>query len=828
MNTATPTAAIKTRTVRLGKFIHHDPAAAYLIAVAYDEADTDRRAAEIKIKGEILDPMQGERYELIGRTESSDRYGESFAFTSARMLLPNTMIGVQKFLARTLEFVGLTVAARITDAFGDDALRVLQHDPERVAREIAGITPERAQIISEWLTRHEAETALRVELESMLGAIPGIPRRTVEAAIEEWGADSPAVIRANPYRLIELPRIGFKLADEIAVQRFGYERSGVARRKAATVYALEQAAATDGHTVMPDRDLIRAVVNLIGCEPGEDAFRELSEAGEIAAHAGDMQLAKLARAEETIAERVRTLNAAPLDESERIGTAPESLGLADDQRQAWAVIDSARVTILTGAPGTGKTWLVAKVIEAAQRAGWVVQRLAAPTGKAAKRMSEAMAAAGVRTAEPAMTIYRMLGATIHEKTGEWQYTYTRENTVAARTLFVLDEWSMVSTELAARVFDAANDNSRILLVGDPHQLPSIGAGAVLRDMIAARTIPHAELTEIKRNRGALVLGIHAVKRGEVPTFAARLDLDSDPTAPANLRFIESAEADMAAAVVETLRKLDGRGFDPVWDVQVMSPLNEKGPMCCDALNTILADALNPGAAPVKGLSIRAGDKVVSTKNRRIQGRYSAADRDPNVEPGEVAVVNGDLGRVVEITDNAVTVEHWTPNRTAIYPRRELTLRPAYCLTVHKMQGSSAPVTVIPVHRSFAGPIWTREWLYTAISRAERACILIGEPDVLAQAVRRPQHGKRKTRLVELLQASAADVATTPTTSTPSEEVAPVMLGSEKGWFDTMTAPESEGGLPLHPDGRIERRADGGRVWLHPNEQMKMKEEGNRK
>lgn len=821
MNTPAPTPAaalgaptptdLERRTVILrhdrgGRFRHWDESSAFLIAAA---TDTDT-GAEFVVKGEILAPQVNERYEMFGQMQAATgRFGETFLFRSARMLLPESTVGIERFLSKTLAKVGPAIASRIVAAYQLDTLRVLTDEPERVAAEISGISPEAASGISEWLRNHRRDTALRLELEQMLGGIPDLPHKTVDAAIEEWGDDAPAVIKQNPYALTELPRIGFKRADEIAIARFGYDRAGIARRKAAVLFALREEAATNGHTVLPDSDLIRTVVNLIGHEPGDDALRELAEQdGEIAAHRGDVQLAALAEAEQTIAGRIGKLNSNPIPASAQIVV--PSTGLEADQIAAVAGINAARVTVLTGAPGTGKTWTVARIVAAAIAAGYSV-RLAAPTGKAAKRMTESLASCGGGTAT---TLHRLLGATIREKTGEWQYAITRANPFGARTLFVVDEFSMVETTMAAKFFDAIHDDSRVLLVGDMRQLPSIGAGAVLRDLIASETLPHAELVQIKRNAGDLVKAIHAIKDGQLPQYSAKLELPDR-----NIRMLECAADEIHQTMLDTITKLARRGFDPIWDVQVMSPLNEKGPQSCDALNPLLAQALNPAAESHRGLAFRIGDKVVRTKNGTIAGRYhNAAEKPEQIGAGEAQVVNGDLGRVEEITDTQITVRHWSPDRTVTYSRRDHKLRLAYCLTVHKMQGSSAPVTILPMHDSFCGPIWTREWIYTAISRAEQACVLIGSEDVARRAVQRPAGNRRKTRLLELLrgqmQAQKQADRNEPTSETPSPAPSPAPLPQTVDWFDSNMAE-----LPLHPDGRVEVMKDGRRVWLHPEERL---------
>lgn len=842
--TPTPQPEHERRTIILGRQRFYNEATAYLIATAND-ADTGE---SFTVKGEILAPQFGEKYEVFGRFVVNERFGvQDFAFTSARLMLPDSRIGIERFLAKSLHGVGPAIAARIVEAYGEQALEILSADPSRVAREITGISEAGAAGISEWLREHARETALRLELETMVGGVQGIPTKTPDNAIEEWGDDAPAVIRSNPYSLTELPGIGFKRADELAIARFGYARDGIARRKAAILYVLAEQAATNGHTVVPDSDLIRSTVNLIGYEPGEDALRELSDAGAIVAHVGEVQLAGLALAEKVIADRISVLSAATAN----VGRTGFTLGaelvesLSESQRAAVAAtVGRSRISLLTGAPGTGKTYTVARIVAAARRAGYSVH-MVAPTGKASKRITEHLSSAGLPELAglTARTIHRMLGATIHAKTGEWQYAITRQNPFGARSLFVVDEFSMVDTLLAARFLDAVHVDSIVLLVGDPHQLPSIGAGAVLRDAIAAGTVPHAELTEIRRNAGDLVQALHAIKDGRIGDvkFSPRLDLTAE--SPQNLRMIESDESELYSDLLEVIQRMQARGFDPIWDVQVMAPLNDRGGFSCDALNPLLAQALNPTADSHKGLAFRVGDKVVRSKNGTVAGRYhDPADRPDTCEPGYVDVVNGDIGRVESITEKTIAVRHWSPDRTAEYPRREHKLRLAYCLTVHKMQGSSAPIALLPMHESFVGPIWSREWIYTAISRAEKAAILVGSEEVARRAMMRPGGNRRKTRLVGLMRPpvpaaaealgvselepapetpAVADPVSAPRTDLKelpdlNELLDQAAAGDSVDWFDSNMA---RGALPLHPDGGTVTLPDGRRVWLHPEERL---------
>jgi exodeoxyribonuclease V alpha subunit len=399
-------------------------------------------------------------------------------------------------------------------------------------------------------------------------------------------------------------------------------------------------------------------------------------------------------------------------------------GLAPDQQEAFQLSMAHPVFILTGAPGTGKTYLLRRIIE--QFTEWnSLIALAAPTGKAAKRMTEIIGM-------PAMTIHRLLGPEPRTFKGELYFGFTRGvGSPIPADLLVVDEFSMVDISLAASLFRAVARGARVLIVGDHYQLPSVGPGAVLRDLLAAG-VPSYELTEIKRNTGDIVKACHAIKDGKSAEPSPHLD----PDAGLNFRHIEESDPFEIQDIIRDLvtKRLPMRGYDPVWDVQVLSPMNERTALSCLDLNVLLQGTLNIHP-PVPGTPFRVGDKIIQLKNQEIDGEF---------------VVNGDLGEVKEINESEIKVNFLYPDRLVRIKRKAHNLRLAYCISIHRMQGSEGPVIIIPVHSCFGG-FFNRELLYTALSRAQDIAITIGEWHAFEAATGRVGNVRRITRLAKLIK-----------------------------------------------------------------------------
>jgi exodeoxyribonuclease V alpha subunit len=677
------------------------------------------------ILGNMTNPVIGQEYRLTGKWVDDPRFGRQFKFTRYVAEIPQSTDGIYRYLVKVAKWVGPAVGRCIVDAFGEKALEVLKHDPQRSAVCIKGLTLERAEKISKDLLENEDREAAAVELESMLGG-QHLPKHTIPTLIAQYHSDAPARVRSNPYMLIEVRGIGFITADRVAMA-LGFARNGIERRIAATIYALQDAADSQGHTLLPNEKLIEQVKGLIGLAPGADASSQLVADGKIKKEPLRIALADLARDETDVAGLVRML--ARNDDNMSIGCASEFVdlkGLAPDQQEAFNLCMANPVFILTGAPGTGKTYLLRRIIEQFKKWNQLIA-LAAPTGKAAKRMSEMIGM-------PASTIHRLLGPEPYQENGETNFSF--HYGVSAHLpddVVVIDEFSMVDVPLAASLFRAIAPGTRVLIVGDHYQLPSVGPGAVLRDLLAAG-VPSYELTEIKRNTGDIVKACHAIKDGR-PTIPSPT---LNPEQGYNLRHIEEPDPIRIQEIIRDLvtkRLPDPKwGYDPVWDVQVLSPMNERTLLSCLHLNEMLQGALNIHPA-VKGIPFRVKDKVLQRKNEEIDDEF---------------VVNGDLGEVQEVNSSEIIVTFHDPDRLVRVKRKGHHLALAYCLTIHKMQGSEAPVIIIPLHSSFGG-FFNRELIYTAISRARDICITVGEWGALQQAAGRVGNVRRITRLTELLK-----------------------------------------------------------------------------
>jgi exodeoxyribonuclease V alpha subunit len=442
-------------------------------------------------------------------------------------------------------------------------------------------------------------------------------------------------------------------------------------------------------------------------------------------------------------------------------------GLAEDQQAALIQALGKKVFILTGAPGTGKTFTLQRMIQEFEKRGLVV-RLAAPTGKAAKRMTEVIG-------RDASTIHRLLEPEPKQTVEGLKFVFARDfgNPIQAHVV-VIDEFSMVDISLAASLMRALDKNTCLIIVGDHYQLPSVGPGSVLRDLLGAG-IPSFELTQIKRNTGDIVQACHAIKDGRRILPSPSLD----PEKGLNLRHIEEDDPFRIQEIIRDLvvNRLPQRpeGYDPVWDVQVLSPMNEKTLLSCLHINELLQKALNPYGKEVKGTPFRIGDKVIQRKNE-----YKELESWEDMDEGEweelkakrksqpAFLVNGDLGatylyddekrrigrRLVEPTYKLI-VDFKDPVRRIAINLKDHHLALAYCLTIHKMQGSESPVIIIPVHNSFGG-FFNRELIYTAISRARDICITVGQWGALEQAATRIGNNRRITRLTELIKGGPND------------------------------------------------------------------------
>lgn len=705
-HSGSPTAQYETVTGQIDTVIYEN--SPFLIAKLKDGTI---------VKGSMSSPQRGCVYTLDGRWESHPQYGRQFSFVDYELDLPQDEEAIRDYLRENAPGVGPLKSRDIVKRFGQESLTICRDDPERLAREIDSISEEAARRISESLRKIADSAALEISLKEIFAG-SRITRRTIESVKDAWGADAPARIRTNPFQLIDdedIPGVGFVTADQIA-RNCGYTMDGSPRIRAGIIYALNEAAQSAGHVCMIRRVLIREAIDLLGLSADhiENVIPEMVEQEDIVSVQIDgeeyVYAKHLFEDERQIARRIARLLKHHIDPVE-----PDGAGLHEDQQLALRNALRSPVSIITGAPGTGKTHTIRKIVESLP--GRHVA-LAAPTGKAAKRISELVG-------KYAQTIHRLLEP--QTDGGNWSFARGFGNPIEADAI-VLDEVSMVDTRLMARFIEAVDLGTRLILVGDIHQLPSVGPGNVLGELIESGMVPFAELTKIKRqDPGLIVINCHRIKDGMAPELP-----EGAKDEAGNDRDFIFVQRDNPVSIQQAISDLvcdripGSLGFNALSEIQVLSPVKTSTDLSCTALNDVLRDRLNPGETRGR---FRVGDKVIQMKN----------DYDNDI-------VNGDIGYVEAMGRDELIVRFENPDRHVTLPLKNNDLQLAYALTVHKYQGSECPVVVIPVHSSLSHLVCQRNWIYTAISRAQKLCILVGQRDEVGKIVRRNSHERRLTNL----------------------------------------------------------------------------------
>jgi exodeoxyribonuclease V alpha subunit len=709
----------------------------YTIArVATDRSTTDL----LTVVGSLLGVQPGESLRLVGRWGSHPRYGRQFEVDSFTTVLPATVQGIERYLGSGLiKGIGPRMAARIVEHFGADTLRVIEEEPGRLV-EVPGLGPKRTAMIGlAW----EEQKAIKEVMVFLQGV--GVSTSLAVRIYKKYGDASISVVRNEPYRLAaDVWGIGFKTADTIA-QAVGIPRDSPQRVRAGIQYTLSEAA-DSGHCYLPEpnlladaaqilqvpADLVRTCLDDLAGSEGvvrEPVPNPGSEGTTIPAvyllpfHRAETSLAaSLLRLLNTRADRMPAF--ADVDWARALAWLHARTGahLAAEQEQAVRLALTSKVAVLTGGPGCGKSFTVTSVITlaAAKRAKIV---LAAPTGRAAKRLTEL-------SGHPAATVHRLL-----QLRPGGDPTHDRDNPIDA-DLIVLDEASMLDLILANKLVKAIPPGAHLLLVGDVDQLPSVGAGEVLRDVLAADAIPRVRLTKIFRQaqESGVVVNAHRINAGQPPVFGGHPDFFLFP--------VDEPEATADVVVDIVARRIPRRfGIQPR-DIQVLTPMH-RGPAGAANLNTVLQQALAPSrdGAPERrhgGRVFRPGDKVIQVRN--------------NYDKGAAGVFNGTVGTVtaLSLTDRQLTVRT-DEDEDIDYDFDELDeLQHAYAITVHRSQGSEYPAVVIPLTVS-SYTLLQRNLLYTAVTRAKRLVVLAGSRKALAIAVRTAGTGRRHTALTHRLQ-----------------------------------------------------------------------------
>jgi exodeoxyribonuclease V alpha subunit len=671
------------------------------------------QTGQVTVVGTLHDPVVGQTLQLSGEWQNHPRYGRQFRIEASRSVSPATAEGIERYLGSGLvRGIGPELARRIVARFGTDSLRVLDEEPKRLA-EVSGIGPSRLAALGEaW----EAQRGLR-EVMLFLQS-HDIGTANAWRIYRQYGARSIERIRENPYRLAEeVYGIGFRTADRVAAS-LGLASDAPARLQAGLLFALGEA---EGHTCLPRAELAKRAAVLLALpeERLADSVQELASAGRIVLEGASVYLPALHAAEAGIALLLHRLAAAPraslaAEPEKDIDRAQGSLGLTLDPPQAEALAAALRekVLILTGGPGTGKTTIL-RTLVAALSGRRVL--LAAPTGRAAKRLEEA---SGLE----AKTIHRLLEF-------DWRTGGFRKGPAEPLgcDLLIVDETSMVDTLLMYQLLRALPPAAGLLLVGDADQLPSVGPGNVLRDLIASGRLPVRELTHIYRQAAAslIVTNAHRIRAGRMP------EGDGE-----DFYFIEQDSPAKAAEIILQLvtERIPRRfGLDPRADIQVLSPMH-KGEVGVQNLNQLLQAALNPGAEGLQRGPWRlcAGDKVLQLRNDY-----------------EKEVFNGDIGRIRHLDPGQAVIEFdGRPVRYELQELDEIAL--AYAVTVHKSQGGEFPAVVLPVMTQHY-VLLQRNLLYTAVTRGRRLVVLVGTRRALHIALSQAGAGSRFTGLARRMQ-----------------------------------------------------------------------------
>ncbi|NEA19423.1 ATP-dependent RecD-like DNA helicase [Streptomyces halstedii] len=700
--------------------------------------DTGRGSGDLlTVVGSLLGAQPGESLRMEGRWASHPQFGKQFQVDNYTTILPATIQGIRRYLGSGLiKGIGPVMADRITTHFGVDTLDVIERHPERLV-EVPRLGPKRTKMIAAAWEEQKAIKEVMVFLQSV-----GVSTSVAVRIYKKYGDASISVVKNQPYRLAaDVWGIGFLTADRIA-QAVGIPHDSPERVKAGLQYALSQS--TDqGHCFLPEERLIADGVKLLQVDTGlvieclaelaedpEGVVREKVPGPEDGALVTAVYLVPFHRAEISLAAQVRRLLHTPEDRMPAFqgvdwDTALSWLAgrtgatLAPEQQAAVRLALSRKVAVLTGGPGCGKSFTVRSVVELARAKNAKVV-LAAPTGRAAKRLSEL-------TGAEASTVHRLL-----ELKPGGDAAYDRERPLDA-DLVVVDEASMLDLLLANKLVKAVAPGAHLLLVGDVDQLPSVGAGEVLRDLLVEDgPVPSVRLTTIFRQaqQSGVVTNAHRINAGLPPHTQGLSDF---------FLFVEDETEDAGVLAVDVAaRRIPAKfGLNPRRDVQVLAPMH-RGPAGAGHLNGLLQQAITPGRPdlPEKrfgGRVFRVGDKVTQIRN--------------NYEKGANGVFNGTVGVVTALDTDEQTLTVLTDEDEEIgYDFDELDeLSHAYAMTIHRSQGSEYPAVVVPVTTS-AWMMLQRNLLYTAVTRAKKLVVLVGSRRAIGQAVRTVSAGRRCTGL----------------------------------------------------------------------------------
>lgn len=772
------------------RFGESEPFTVILDGVVTTEGDALPDTITLKGKtegsGDDEEPKRHLSYRFYGgwTNYTNKRTGQverQFLYNTFVRATPHTRAGIMTYLDKA-PHIGRILAGRLFAKFGGDSVRILRELPEVAAAACPKLSVEAAYDASEWLQREKALEDCSIDLIELVEG-RGFPKTMIKAAIKEWGNRAGDVIRRDPYKLQQFRGCGFKRADALYLD-LGLPPARLRRQAMCAAYHV--VSRSEGNTweyfAVAEKGL-RAAIS--GADVRFEAALELATRGGMLAAMrtngvdgpidwdGDtlwLSDARKARNEARLAKYV----VEAMNDPTNWPLVGACKNLTVHQRAQLGVATESCLGILGGGPGCGKTFAAAQLIKLLGGIfGYNQIAAAAPTGKAAVRLTEAMNGYGIPLT--ARTIHSLLK--VESNDGGWSFAFNRSNPLAYKVL-IIDESSMIDTDLGACLFAARPRGCLVLVIGDVGQLPPVGHGAPLRDMIAAG-VPYGELREIHRNEGGIVQACADIR-------------DSKPfQCDGNLRLVPAnTPSEQRDAMLETITEQSQLfGVDPVWGVQVLCAVNKKGDLARRDLNKLLQQNLNPNPM-VAGSPFRLKDKVINSKNgwfplveaiQRTGGRVELVDNDENLVLNidrKVYVANGEMGEVVRVEGKYFHVQLTAPRRLVIVPRGQMEAvdddadvkgdeegnvenestgtgcdwELGYAISTHKSQGSEFPVVIVMVDEGGAAKrVCSKEWLYTSISRAKQCCVLIGKLEVARTFTRRTAIDKRKTFLKELLQ-----------------------------------------------------------------------------
>ncbi len=682
----------------------------------------DATRVETVVVGPVGHVNEGAHLSMTGRWKRHSQFGRQFEVATVLVDDPRTLAGLERYLGSgAVKGLGPAFARRVVASFGLDTLRVIEEEPDRLL-DVEGIGRKRVeQIVSHWerdRTSREVHAALRGH---------GIGQALANRIVERFGKKALSVVTQTPYRLAEEIRgVGFRTADAIA-RECGVAPDDPARAEAAAVFLLKEAE-SQGHCFLPEGELVRRASALgLPTAAVDSALDRLvlsaravrddaSEPRERPVYVPELHNAEGFVANE-LARRARLAQGPAVDVSADANAL--KIELHEQQRHAVELALSQGVAVVTGGPGTGKTTIVRVLVRAARRRQetWA---LAAPTGRAARRLTEA-------TDLEAKTLHRLLE--FNPRTGE--FTRNRDNPLDVEGVLV-DEASMVDLKLMCSLLDALPPGCALVLVGDAHQLPSVGAGRVLGDLVDSGVVPVATLTEVYRQAAdsGIVRNAWRVDRGQDPVSGQDEGLEDF------FIIARRRPADVLSVVVKVLTtNLPAKGFDPLQDIQVLTPMHG-GPLGTEVLNKALQDALNPDGERMKrgNSEFRVGDRVVQNRN----------DYDNDI-------FNGETGRVLSVSRSSIEVDF--EGRTVVLEGEAIgDLGLAWAMSVHKSQGSEYPAVVLVLHGCHHIML-RRNLLYTAMTRARRFCCVVTDGNAVLTATRNTAGVRRHSRLADRLAAA---------------------------------------------------------------------------